>query len=374
MFTSLSFRSFGLIFFDRMTWSKEDKVRLVELFFELGSATLARRRFQREGNRRRGPSVKTILRIVRQFRTTGGVVGRTRERGVSPRTPGNVRQIRKAVSRNPRLSVRKLARKTGVALSSVHAILRRWLHLHPYKFQRVHGLRRGDRAARVRLCRWLSPKLGRPQFKKMFFMSDEANFHLDGNVSKQNARFWGSQPPGESVAHDSYSPHLTVWCAVSCATVIGPYFFWEAGHTVTVTSSRYRQMLERFFVPELERRGIPVHSVWFQQDGATAHTAAHVLSYLTEVFGDHIVSKKAPLVWPPRSPDLTYPDFFLWGWLKSEVYRQPPGSLASLKNRIRAAVQRVSPATLAALGDALLARSRECLRVRGGQTEPQIPD
>ena len=130
--------------------------------------------------------------------------------GVSLRTPVNVRQIRKAVSRNPRLSVCKLARKTGVALSSVHAILRRWCtHLPTYlptcqppilQIPACSRPQTGWQAARVRLCRWLSPKLAPLQFKKMLFMSGKANFHLDGNVSKQNACFWGSQPPGR-VSH-----------------------------------------------------------------------------------------------------------------------------------------------------------------------------
>ena len=36
-------------------------------------------------------------------------------------------------------------------------------------------------------------------------------------------------------------------------------------------------------------------------------------------FGDRVVSKG---LWPPRSPDLTSPDYFLWGYLKRRVYQK----------------------------------------------------
>jgi hypothetical protein len=32
-------------------------------------------------------------------------------------------------------------------------------------------------------------------------------------------------------------------------------------------------------------------------------------------------------LWPPRSPDLTLPDFFLWGFLKERVYSNNPRSM-----------------------------------------------
>ena len=46
---------------------------------------------------------------------------------------------------------------------------------------------------------------------------------------------------------------------------------------------------------------------WFQQDGATAHTARVSMAAVGEVFGDRVISCG---LWPPRSPDLTPPDFF----------------------------------------------------------------
>ena len=35
------------------------------------------------------------------------------------------------------------------------------------------------------------------------------------------------------------------------------------------------------------------------------------------------IGKGGPVAWPPRSPDLTLLDFFLWGHIKSLVYKTP---------------------------------------------------
>ena len=51
---------------------------------------------------------------------------------------------------------------------------------------------------------------------------------------------------------------------------------------------------------------------WRQQDGKTAHTAK-TTAFLQDFLRSRIVGRG---LWPPRSPDLTPPDFFLWRFLK----------------------------------------------------------
>ena len=46
-----------------------------------------------------------------------------------------------------------------------------------------------------------------------------------------------------------------------------------------------------------------------------------------------VVALNTPHEWPPRSPDLTPFDFFLWGYLK-QVFQTPPISLEDLRTRI----------------------------------------
>ena len=38
--------------------------------------------------------------------------------------------------------------------------------------------------------------------------------------------------------------------------------------------------------------------------------------------------------WPPKSPDLSPLDFFLWGWMKSEVYKEKVNTRDELVTRI----------------------------------------
>ena len=59
------------------------------------------------------------------------------------------------------------------------------------------------------------------------------------------------------------------------------------------------------------------------------------------------MSKNGDLEWPPRSPDLTVPDFFLWGYLKRKVYASKPKTIDELKCNIRAEIAAITPETLA---------------------------
>ena len=46
---------------------------------------------------------------------------------------------------------------------------------------------------------------------------------------------------------------------------------------------------------------------------------------------------------PPRSPDSTPCDFFLWGYVKDQVYVPSlPGSIPELKVRIRTAIETIT--------------------------------
>jgi hypothetical protein len=49
------------------------------------------------------------------------------------------------------------------------------------------------------------------------------------------------------------------------------------------------------------------------------------------------------LAWPPLSPDGTPCNFFLWGYVKDEVYVCPlPASIPELKVRTRIAIETIT--------------------------------
>ena len=93
-------------------------------------------------------------------------------------------------------------------------------------------------------------------------------------------------------------------------------------------------MSQSFDAPELDN--FPhFQEIWLQQDGAISHTARQSLEAVRELFGSHVISRFGNLQWPPRSPDLSLCDFFLWGKLKSKVYTTRPRTLDQLKQRFQ---------------------------------------
>ncbi|GFS90610.1 transposable element Tc3 transposase [Trichonephila clavipes] len=75
--------------------------------------------------------------------------------------------------------------------------------------------------------------------------------------------------------------------------------------------------------------------LWFQQDGATCHTARATIDLLKDTFGDRLISCFGPVNWLPRSYDLTPLDYFLWVYVKSLVYADKPQTLDHLEDNIR---------------------------------------
>ncbi|GFV03461.1 putative DD41D transposase [Trichonephila clavipes] len=130
---------------------------------------------------------------------------------------------------------------------------------------------------------------------------DEAHFWLNGYVNKQNCRIWSEASPQ---VPQRYSH-----------------------------GDQYRAVINNFFIPELNNHD--VQKLWFQQDGATCHTARATIDLLKDTFGDRLISRFGPVNWPPRSCDLTPLDYFLWGYVKSLVYADNPQTLDHLEDNIR---------------------------------------
>ncbi|GFW66242.1 uncharacterized protein TNCV_1711411 [Trichonephila clavipes] len=103
-------------------------------------------------------------------------------------------------------------------------------------------------------------------------------------------------------------------------------------------------MITNFFIPELNNHD--VQELWFQQDGATCHTARATIDLLKDTFGDRLISRFGPVNWPPRSCDLTPLDYFLWGYVKSLVYADKPQTLDHLEDNIRRVIADIRPQML----------------------------
>lgn len=328
-----------------MVWTGAQRGFAVRTYFEKNRSVIATQRaFRRRFNIPRNnniPNGNTIRSWVRQLEETGSTLGRgTHGRRRSIRTPENVQLVRAAIEQSPTRSARRHAVALGISDRCLRRILHFDLNFHPFKIMMVQELSPADYVNRRTLCEQM---LAQIPLEANFFSSDEAHFHLSGIVNKQNFRYWAENNPQIIRERPLHSPKLTVWCAVSQFGVIGPYFFEEEGVTVTVNSRRYVSMLQNFLQPRMEEivEEEGLGDLWFQQDGATAHTARNSLNVLREMFPGHLVSLRGDVGWPARSPDLSICDFFLWGYLKEKVFKHRPHTIPELRERIREEVNAI---------------------------------
>jgi hypothetical protein len=356
-------------------WQLQHRTFIVEQFFITNSVTQTQRNFRRRFLCKAVPSRNTILHYVQAFREQGSVGDKPR---LGPclkvRTDEKILIVRDALNKSPNKSLRRLSQQVEISISSVYRIVKRDLRLYPYKIQLVQTLMPNDYSERIQFSQWLLQSVSEnSSFIENLFMSDEAHFTLSGCVNKQNCRFWASTNP--HLLHESplHSEKVTVWCAISAQHIIGPYFFEnESGNAVTVNGDRYRTMLQSFFLPGLHLRNVRMRRTWFQQDGATCHTANETLALLQQHFPGRLISKRAHVNWPPRSPDLTPPDFFLWGFLKSRVYANNPQTLHDLRNNIREAVASIDSSKLKRVMQNVVIRAQECVARQGHHLEDVI--
>jgi hypothetical protein len=155
---------------------------------------------------------------------------------------------------------------------------------------------------------------------------------------------------------------VLVWCGISVNKIYGPYFFKES-----VNQHNYLQMLKNFFWPK-HLRTKSYKNYYFQQDGATPHTANLVQEWLSSKFSDQFIDKNQ---WPPRSPDLNPCDYFLWGYLKSVVYNPLPKTLDDLKENISREINKINNNILNSTFFNFRKRCKLVIEAKGGHFENQ---
>ena len=297
------------------------------------------------------PHRNTVRDLINKFRETGSVQDAPRSGRPTLLTDETLRTIAEKMDNSPRKSIRQLSRESDIGVATAYKAVRTELCLYPYKIRAVQELKDTDHAKRLHYCRWF---LEAHLDLDYTFYSDEAWFHLSGYVNSQNSRTWSALNPFELHESPLHSLKVGVWIAISRRRIIGPFFFGE-----TVTSQRYINILSKF-IGELSDN--EKSRAVFQQDSATAHTSNETLTWLRHNFGDRLITKD---LWPPRSPDLTPPDFYFWGAAKANVYKNKPRTLQELQDEILRFTNSVTPDQLARVFDNMRRRVNECIRVGG---------
>lgn len=180
---------------------------------------------------------------------------------------------------------------------------------------------------------------------------------------RHNCHIWGTEKPDMILNKNQNAPKITIWGGMSKDGLIGPYFFRE-----NITGENYKNMLESFLVPYLKSHR-KLRSSYFQQDGAAPHFALIVRDFLNRHFSQKWIGRGGALHWPARSPDLTPLDFFLWGYLKNNVYRHRPDNLQQLEEIIQQEFSKVSNHMCQNAMDAFINRLVKCIDIDGKQVE-----
>lgn len=341
------------------SYTIEQRSRIVQFYYQnQQSIILTQRAYRRYFNVRFAPNRSTINRLVANFHQQGSVRNLPRSgRQRTAHTDNNIQRVLESVRDNPETSTRRRSTQLGLSRRSVQRILAT-LALFPYKIQIVQKIRPTDYQKRLDFAMSLQQKVEEdPDFIHKLIMSDEAHFTLNGFVNKQNSRIWAKENPRSIHQRELHALKCTVWCGVSSEKIYGPYFFEnEVGATITVNGAQYRALLENFLRPAVQNRP----ELWFQQDGATPHTASDTMDLVRDIFGDQIISRRSNFNWPPRSPDLTAPDCFLWAYLKERVYVNKPATIPQLKTNIRNEILSITPEILRKVMENVLKRAQMC--------------
>lgn len=236
------------------------------------------------------PSAHAIKLWVNNFEQSGTTIKKIGGRKLNIRTQENIERVREAIGRSPRRSACRHSATLRLSNRTVRRILHDDFHHHPYKIQVVQALNENDYVSRRLFCEQFLALINENEdIVHNLWMSDEAHFHLSGYVNKQNFRYWSDTNPRQLHQRPLHSSKVTVWCALSSSGIIGPYFFEnERGEAVTVNSERYSQMLQNFFIPQIAQYGV---TGFFQQDGATSHTARVSMNILKDLFPNLIISR-----------------------------------------------------------------------------------
>ena len=197
---------------------------------------------------------------------------------------------------------------------------------------------------------------------KTILWTDEAIYTRDGVFNCHNSHCYDIQNPHLGLVNKSqHRFQIMVWGGIMDKTIIGPYFMRE-----NLTGERYLQFLEEE-LPEL-LNVIPVErqrNMIFMQDG--------VRNWLDRNYPRCWIGRLGPIAWPPRSPDLTPMDFFLWGASKEIVYKERIESLEQLMQRIQESFDQIrnKMQNINIIGG-ITRRLQECINQNGNHVENHL--
>ncbi|XP_039310613.1 uncharacterized protein LOC120358903 [Solenopsis invicta] len=204
-------------------------------------------------------------------------------------------------------------------------------------------------------------------FLRRILWTDECTFRSDGQINRRNEHHYAEENPHcRKETHIQGQFHINVWMGNLDDRVIGPHFFPE---NVTITEQVYSDFLEEI-LPVLLGDVAAMPNIISQQDGHPAYTSLLARTVLNREYQLRWIGIHSPCQeWPPRFPDLTPMDFFLWGYMRDIIYQTLPRDRNDLIAKIREASQRITPEMLRNVRGSIMRRIALCAEENGGYYE-----
>lgn len=350
----------------------------IEIIFIYGAENQCARRTTATFNQNhpdKHVSHKYVLELVGKFRESGSVANKKR---AQPRVINEAAQIEVLghFAMNPTNSLRQVSALTRISYGAVQKVMK-LNKFHPYKIQIHHELTEDDFDRRIEFCEIMTAMINmNPNALKNICFSDECTFYLSGFVNKHNCRYWSDENPHiYREGHTQWPQKINVWAGILGDAIIGPVFIAE-----NLNGNIYLNMLENTIEPlitealenQLDEEGnllLAEEDLRFQQDGAPPHYVLPVRQWLNDNFPNQWIGRRGPIEWPARSPDLSPLDFFLWGHLKSMVYKTEPENIQDLRQRINHECRSIPRQVFQNVRFGFEQRLYQCLAENGGQFE-----
>ncbi|KAK2578444.1 hypothetical protein KPH14_001061 [Odynerus spinipes] len=311
---------------------------------------------------------RTVYKIVKCLKETGGTMDRPRSgRPITVTTPENINKVRWRIRRNSEVSMRRMAKNLGINRESVRNIVEKKLKLRSYKIARVHFLNEAMKAKRLEKSRSMGRLVASRRMPKIRELTPSERSQIfnrrmrgdtlrkiavDFNISAEGVRKLANRlerngtaenlpksgrPRKTTIRQDRIIRRQMLKNRFIFAEQLKSELFLpiqetqvrmrikEAGFYGRI--ARKRPLIKDDFSNYLE--DIPLQQrieMWFQLDGCPAHYSRAARSWLNINYPQRWIGRGGIVPWPPRSPDMTPMDFFVWGLLKQEVYSVPINS------------------------------------------------
>ena len=359
------------------TFTVQQEVFIVEKFAELKSPKLVKNAFVKEFK----DSVSSkwlwkikpdkFQRVYDRFKKNGFAKSPNsrQQKGADRSDEDKVESIREFFIMNPMASIFDASKDLKIPESTIRWNLKFKIKMKPYKMGLAQALTEAHKARRFAFCQWL---LTQPEnFVQLVIFGDEKWFTLTQHPNRQNTRYWAFANPNivSATKVQGCAKIQAFVCVVNGRVLPVIWHVDEEGKSVSVNTERYKKVIDDI-ISNLSARELKKY--YWQQDGASCHTSKASMEKLRGIFGNRIISQKAEIEWPAKSPDLNPLDFAFWGMAMKEVWEQKPETIPELVSVVENFFESLSEEIVRKSVGNIMKRAELCVKNKGGHFENEM--